>query len=283
MLPPLLRPSPKPCLVSQAELCPMLIPPGSCHRSEPSCKLGQTGLPPGMVSSRGRKGCPRGSPCPDATGPGGLCQGWGVCVEPEGSGLCDAQGPEVNKTQRRGGSELLDGSVALPALSARSGPLNYCLIFIPLQWAVSNGYGNSALQKHKQMGNWPARLRCAGVQCCCSSHKLLSATLPSLGHLQGMSPRASSLPRTPWVMLTAPAQGNSCESPKAPRPAGSPEMAAGGGEAAKAYVLYTGHAGKLPSRPRVPEQASAHTCACTDGWMHKHSLQRKRAGDWSLS
>jgi len=54
-------------------------------------------------------------------------------VEPEGSGLCDAQGPEVNKTQRRGGSELLDGSVALPALSARSGPLNYCLIFIPLQ------------------------------------------------------------------------------------------------------------------------------------------------------
>jgi len=51
-------------------------------------------------------------------------------VEPEGSGLCDAQGPEVNKTQRRGGSELLDGSVALPALSARSGPLNYCLIFI---------------------------------------------------------------------------------------------------------------------------------------------------------
>lgn len=54
-------------------------------------------------------------------------------MEPEGSGLCGAQGPEVNKTQHRGEPELLDGIVALPALPACSHPLNYCLIFIPLQ------------------------------------------------------------------------------------------------------------------------------------------------------
>lgn len=41
--------------------------------------------------------------------------------------------PEVNTTHHRDGPELLKGVTALPALPAHSHPLNYCLIFIPLQ------------------------------------------------------------------------------------------------------------------------------------------------------
>lgn len=41
--------------------------------------------------------------------------------------------PEVNMTHHRDGSELLKGVTALPALPTHSHPLNYCLIFLPLQ------------------------------------------------------------------------------------------------------------------------------------------------------
>lgn len=41
--------------------------------------------------------------------------------------------PEVNMTLHRDGPELRKGVTALPALPAHSHPLNYCLIFLPLQ------------------------------------------------------------------------------------------------------------------------------------------------------
>lgn len=51
--------------------------------------------------------------------------------------------PEVQMTHHRDGGWTPEWDRSPPALSAQFHPVNYCLIFIPLQWAVSDGYCNS--------------------------------------------------------------------------------------------------------------------------------------------
>lgn len=192
-----------------------------------------------------------------------------------------------------------ESTTAPPALSACSHPLNYCLIFIPLQWAVSNGSCNSVPQKHKQMGNWPARLHCTGVQCCCSSRKLLSLPL--------QNPRAvyeggewARLAVAGWLIVvvvsascTADADwGWQAERPRcketAVRPQGPTAVCRGpgdGGWRRRGWEnMYIMHRENRETVVSSGTWADIHLHLCLrDGWIHKHSLWRKRPGDWSLS
>lgn len=154
------------------------------------------------------------------------------------------------------------------------------------------------LQKHKQMGNWPARLHCTGVQRCCSSRKLLSLPLqnPRAVYEGGERARLAVVGWLVVVVVSASCTADAdrgwqaerprCKEtavrPQGPTSVGGLETEAGGGEDGKTCTLCTGRTGKRLC-PRVPEQASTYTCACADGWIHKHSLWIKRPGDWSLS
>lgn len=139
---------------SPAEGCSVFILPGGCHCSTHDCQCSQTR---GQIAATSHV-LSETLPWPWGRGNRGPCAFNTLPIPPrlglqrdlvkaevslwnqkqKGNGVLGVLPdafllPEVNMTHHRDGSELLKGVTALPVLPTHSHPLNYCLIFLPLQ------------------------------------------------------------------------------------------------------------------------------------------------------